>query len=935
LIVTKIPLLDVLDAKYHVKSIEPLFPVEEKSNRISIPSGISNIYRLTFSSDMDIKLVLSAYSLLSDVVEYVEPDYEIQTCVYLYEGDDPENGTIPYNGTDSDTGIEYPNDPGFEVQWHLHGPDEGGIEVVPAWQISTGKGTIVAVLDTGVGDLYECHVHKHPYCSEDFNETCFVQGYNFVKENPQTGDDNGHGTHVAGTIAESTNNGIGVCGVAPDACIMPIKVFNYRGEGYVSDVAEGIYYATLYGANIISMSFGMPYDSSALREAVNFAYQNGVTLVASAGNTGGPGLMYPAAYSCVISVGATQYDKTRAFYSTFGQNLDVVAPGGNLRLDQNNDGYPDGILQETNPLGIPVSGCSCGGRGWGYYFLMGTSMACPHVSGIAALLYSIGITDPREIKERICDTAIDLGQEGKDAFYGYGLVNAYRAVEAPFKPSDPYPADESRDVGIDINLSVYVRDPNDELLNVSFYCTGIYPYRPGVKEEKIEEPILIGRVANVTSGSRVSVRWSNLSEYTGYSWFVIVDDGDTEIKSDVFHFRTGVVNDPPFIPSDPYPMNGLTGVSTNVVLSFNGGDPDPYDNITYKLWFGTDENPPFYGVIGSYPPDTARIAYAVGKLENNTRYYWKVVAEDSGGLISESPIWSFVTFNPHGNNLPYAPYNPNPHDGETDIDLNTILTWSSGDPDGDTLTYDIYFGTSNPPPKVATDIDINHYNPGTLQPHTTYYWKVVARDAKGSESEGTIWHFTTTSFINVTENTPPYPPDNPYPEDGAVNVSVDTVLSWSGGDPDGDMVTYAIYLGKTTSPPLVASNLSTTHYNPPVLDYNTTYYWRVIARDSYGLTTEGELWAFTTSGFSSGGGENTSYDIPDVALIPKFICINNLSIGVKNEGEYLLSSLEWTIRIKGGLLGLIDITSDGMIEDIQPNEIIEISTDGKPIFGLG
>jgi len=831
LIKTGIPSIDFLNLKYNAASIKEIFSINKIDRKqVSHYDDFSDaIYELTFSNKIDIKSVIREYGSLLDTVEYVEPDYKIKICAI--QDDDPENNSIPYNGT-FNTSAGYPNDPLFKLQWHLHSSDEGGIDVVPAWHISMGEGAVVAVLDTGVGRLYGAE--GHPMGPEDLSETCFVQGYNFVAENTETSDSNGHGSHVAGTIAQSTNNGIGVCGVAPDACIMPIKVFNGRGEGHVSDIIEGIYYATLYGANIISMSFGMPYPSSALKDALSFAYNNGVTLVAAAGNTGGPELLYPAAYPFVISVGATQYDKTRAFYSSFGPDLDVVAPGGNLHLDQNGDGYRDGILQETD-IKLRVS-CSdtWGIGGWGYYFLMGTSMACPHVSGVAALLYSMGITDPDEIRERICSTAIDLGQEGRDDFYGYGLVNAYRAVQAPLKPRDPYPNDDEEDVDLDVNLSVYVEDPNDDTLNISFYCAGFKDLTNRERNENF--PFLIGRLNNVTSGSRASVRWSNLSENSAYIWFVIVDDGKTEIKSDIFSFRTKKVNDPPNIPSDPYPSDNLTGVSTKVVLSFNGGDPDIEDNITYKLWFGTDKNPPYYDTIGSYPPNQIRIAYAINDLENNTKYYWKIVAEDAEGEVSEGPIWSFTTINPNGNNPPYAPYNPNPENGAENVSLDVYLRWSGGDLDaGDNITYDVYFGEANPPPKVSDNQIEEYYTPGELKSNTTYYWRVVAEDSYGLTSSSSIWSFTT-----------------------------------------------------------VATNTATNDTN------------------------------------------NVENKTVDVEITPKLISRRAVKLTVTNKGDTGLHDLVWGLKVSGGLLGRINISSNGTIGEIQSNESVTISTDSSdPIFGLG
>lgn len=303
-----------------------------------------------------------------------------------------------------------PNDPYYNYQWHLHDLSQGGINMEPAWGITTGSGAVVAIIDTGIR------------VGSDLSNTCFVPGYDFVNNDNNPIDDNGHGTHVAGTVSQSTNNNNGVAGVAFGACLMPVKVLNAQGSGTYAAIVDGIYFAVNNGAKIISMSLGGSSGSQALLDALAYAYNNGVTCIAASGNNGQNGVLYPAAYNAyVIAVGATQYDKTRAPYSNYGSSLDVMAPGGNTNVDQNGDGYGDGVLQQT----FKLSGSTVQ---WGYYFYQGTSMATPHVSGVAALLYSNGVTTPDGIRNTLQSTAIDLGATGWDIYYGYGLINAYNAL---------------------------------------------------------------------------------------------------------------------------------------------------------------------------------------------------------------------------------------------------------------------------------------------------------------------------------------------------------------------------------------------------------------------------------------------------------------------------------------------------------------------------
>jgi serine protease len=312
-----------------------------------------------------------------------------------------------------------PNDPYYKYQWHLDNPVYGGIQMEKAWDISTGANSVVAIVDTGIA--YE---NYGKYCqAPDLAQTCFVSGYDFVNNDNHPNDDNRHGTHVAGTVAQSTNNNLGVAGVAFNTCLMPVKVLDSRGSGTYANVADGIRYAADNGAKVISLSLGGSSDSQTLKDAVAYAYNKGVTVIAACGNDNKPICLYPAAYDeYVIAVGATQYDEKKAPYSNYGPSLDLVAPGGNNNLDQNRDGYADGVLQQTFKDSLSI--CN-----FAYYFFQGTSMATPHVSGVAALLIANGNANtPDQIREALQSTAEDKGTSGRDDIYGWGLVDAYAAV---------------------------------------------------------------------------------------------------------------------------------------------------------------------------------------------------------------------------------------------------------------------------------------------------------------------------------------------------------------------------------------------------------------------------------------------------------------------------------------------------------------------------
>ncbi|MHC4618222.1 MAG: S8 family peptidase [Planctomycetota bacterium] len=262
----------------------------------------------------------------------------------------------------------------------------------------------------------------------DLGGTLFVNGRDFVNGDDHANDDDGHGTHVTGTIAQSTDNGMGVAGVAHNTAIMPVKILDAAGYGTYHQIADGIYYAVDNGADVINMSLGGGSPAQTLENAVAYAYNNGVTVVAACGNSNAPSCDYPAAYNAyVIAVGATQYDGGRAPYSSYGTGLDLVAPGGNTGIDQNGDGDVDGVLQQTFS-DTPVD--------WDYWYYEGTSMATPHVTGVAALLIATGVDGPDAVREALQNTARDLGPAGWDEQYGWGLVDAYAALDYYHIPGD-------------------------------------------------------------------------------------------------------------------------------------------------------------------------------------------------------------------------------------------------------------------------------------------------------------------------------------------------------------------------------------------------------------------------------------------------------------------------------------------------------------------
>lgn len=304
----------------------------------------------------------------------------------------------------------FPNDPKYRFQWHM-----GQINMPSAWKLADGEGVIVAVLDTGVA--YEDHGKFHAV--EDLEGVEMVKPFDFVKNTNHANDDHGHGTHVAGTIAQATHNGKGVAGVARKVKIMPLKVLSGSGSGSTGGIADAIRYAADEGAQVINMSLGGPFPSRVLEKAVKYAHDKGVTVICAAGNDGKKKLGYPAAYVGAVAVAATQFDRSTTFYSNYGKNLDIAAPGGNTRVDQNGDGQPDGVLQNTIVVGDPTKS--------DYFAFMGTSMAAPHAAGVAALIVGEGVSNPKAVEQILKDTAMQPDGYSAER-YGAGLIDAEAAV---------------------------------------------------------------------------------------------------------------------------------------------------------------------------------------------------------------------------------------------------------------------------------------------------------------------------------------------------------------------------------------------------------------------------------------------------------------------------------------------------------------------------
>ena len=399
-----------LEQKIGVRQIEPFIKKSRSSGSLGqntdLASGpLARIYRIYFTGPYSVAQAQRLYQELPQV-EYAVPNYR---------------RTIQVT----------PNDPNFTKQWGLNntgqiyrnstrGTAGADIKAPGAWDYqNAATGFIVAVIDTGVDfghpDLAGNLTHNSgeiPDNGLDDDGNGYIDDYNgwdFVNSDKNPQDDHGHGTAVSGVIGARGNNGVGVCGLAWQAKLIPVKVLDSSGSGSSWDIMGGVTYAAELGAKVLNMSLGGPFGSTYEQEVITEAYGRGALITAAMGNSGDSTVLYPAGYDHVLAVGATTSSDTRWSGSCYGSHIAVTAPGEDIY---------------TTALG------------GGYTYYTGTSLATPYVSGLAALVLAAnpGFTSD-QISQRIKETAHDLGASGWDQYYGFGRIDARQAIHpAPGTP---------------------------------------------------------------------------------------------------------------------------------------------------------------------------------------------------------------------------------------------------------------------------------------------------------------------------------------------------------------------------------------------------------------------------------------------------------------------------------------------------------------------
>jgi len=382
----------------------------------------------------------------------------------------------------------------------------------------------------------------------------------------------------------------------------------------------------------------------------------------------------------------------------------------------------------------------------------------------------------------------------------------------------------------------------------------------------------------------------------------------------VWGLDVGVCNDnnPPYTPSNPTPSNHATNVDIDADLIWTGGDPDGGDTVTYDVYFEAGDSSP--DVLVSY--GQSDVIYDPGTMNNNTKYYWQIVSKDNNGGTANGPIWDFTTIT-EPNNPPNVPSNPNPVNHATSVYINTIISWTGGDPDtGDTVTYDVYFGTNSNPPKVSTWQSSTSYNPGELEYSTKYYWKIVAIDDHWAYKIGPVWDFITSSMGN-------YPPSVyiTFPVEND-NVSGFVNISGTASDQNGNNTLTQVQV-----------NIDNKSWNNATGTENWNYSWNT-AEETDGIHTiyarsyDGEIY----SNFSV-------VNVTVINAIPEII-IDGITRGlgvradIKNIGTDSAEHVDWSVDVDVGFgIILSGSHTEGVINELSADDSKTIQSSG--LRGIG
>lgn len=736
------------------------------------------------------------------------------------------------------TVLEVPDDPFYSHQWHLRN-GSGGIRAEAAWDLAQnrGAGVVVAVIDTGVA--FEAHTRPGPLSGNatfapapDLAGVPIVAPWSFIDDSPHAGDDHGHGTHVAGTIVQATDNGVGVAGVAPGASLMPLKVLDWSGQGQASDLVEAIYYATDNGADIISMSLGFSGSGTpdefgnvcteiiGLAGALEYANANGVTVVAATGNDGGTTVSCPAAYPTVIAVGATRYDEQVTFYSNRGAAIDVVAPGGDPNVDQNGDGFSDGVLQQTFCFDTITLLLTNDYTQFCEVFQQGTSMAAPHVSGIAALLLGENSTlSPAQVRHYLETTARDLAASGWDSESGWGLVDAAAAVAAlqggppPVFTPTPTPSVSPTAIPTSTPTPTPIPGPNAPSNLVAELSNVVNIKLTWSDNSSDEQYFYVERsVDQGLAWAQAAIVIANTTTWTNYSlaadteyWYRVkaTRDGISSSYSNVVAQVTGSA------PADPSDLAATNIHDTKLTLTWaDNADNEQYYRVERSL-----DGASFSQVAVLTANSTSWTALS---LSPGTTYHFRVRASVGTLYSGYSPVLSVTTASE-----PIPPAAPSNLAAEALSATSIRLSWTDNATDEQYYRVERSLDGASFAEVALLSAGTTTWTNSGLAPSTAHTYRVRA-------SRGTIYS-TYSNAAMATTDSGPIAPSNLQ----ATALSASSIaLTWSDNASDEQYYHIERSIDGLNFAQVGLVTANSTSWTNSSLTPDTTYYYRVKASKS-------------------------------------------------------------------------------------------------------
>ncbi len=720
-----------------------------------------------------------------------------------------------------------PNDPLYSYQWHYNKPDF--IYLEQGWDINQGGDSSVkiAILDTGVAyEDYAVPGYEQTevqgstyYQAPELSDVTFVSPYDFIHDDAHPNDQHGHGTHVTGTVAQDTNNGSGVAGIAFNCSVMPVQVLDWEGYSVGWSVANGVDWARTNSADVINMSLGGYGYDSVLHQACQDAYDAGIVIAAAAGNEDTDTTHYPSGFDEVICVGAVDYAAERAYYSNYGDDQELMAPGGDVTADLNGDGQPDGVLQQTYSTMDPVDLDD----GFSYWFFQGTSMACPHVAATVGLMISEGITGPANIRAILQSTATDLGPSGWDREYGYGLINVEQALGGSVMLLSTDPSDGETDVMLNTDVILTFNTSMDtDSGELTFTCSP----NPGgwSRSWSSGDTVLTLSHSDFEYGADYTFNLTSAHSSSGQPL-------DGSVVPNPFDFTTEY-QAPYLIGTDPADGAEMQPISKDIELTFDIA----MDTDSSELTFTCSPNPGGWS-RGWSSGDTV-LTLSHDDFDFETTYTFELTQAHSaqgvslGGSSVPNPF-DFTT-------QPSAPIlmETDPEDGETNVPIehDVVLTFDRAmDTDSSTLTFDCDpdpGGWSRGWSDGDTVLTLSHDD---FTENTEYTFELLAaRSAEGLDLAGSS---VPNPFTFRTESPWPILIET-TPADGATDfpVGLDVILVFDRPmDPDTGLVDF------TCDPDpggweLSWTDTTTLHLAHEYFEYETTYTFELldaVSEDGY------------------------------------------------------------------------------------------------------